>query len=68
MVIPALARLIAHAAESAQLIVVSHSPKLIEMLEQNQKCTRLHLEKSFGETVLAGATLFNTPKWEWPKR
>ncbi|WP_109488112.1 AAA family ATPase [Occallatibacter savannae] len=66
--LPALARLIAHAAERTQLIVVSHSPRLIEALGQNPRCNRLHLEKSFGETVLAGATLFNTPKWEWPKR
>ena len=28
----------------------------------------MHLEKSFGETVLSGADLFNAPKWEWPKR
>jgi predicted ATPase len=66
--LPALARLIIHAAESTQLVVVSHSQALIKALEENPKCGRLHLEKSFGETVLAGATLFNTPKWEWPVR
>jgi len=66
--LPALARLIAHAAEQTQLIVVSHSPVLIKALEENKRCNRLHLEKSFGETRLAGATLFNAPKWEWPRR
>jgi predicted ATPase len=66
--LPALARLIVHAAEQTQLIVVSHSQPLIRALEQNDKCRRLHLEKSFGETVLAGATKFNKAKWEWPKR
>jgi predicted ATPase len=66
--LPALARLIAHAAERTQLIVVSHSQALIQSLEQNPKCSRLHLEKSFGETVLKGTTLFTSPKWEWPKR
>lgn len=66
--LPALARLIAHAAEQTQLIVVSHSQALIQSLGQNPKCRRLHLEKSFGETVLAGATKFNKPKWEWPNR
>lgn len=66
--LPALARLIAHASERTQIIVVSHSPPLIQALEQNRGCSRLHLEKSFGETVLAGTTLFNTPKWEWPHR
>jgi predicted ATPase len=64
--LPALARLIANAAERAQLVVVSHSPVLIQALEG--KCNRLHLEKSFGETMLAGATLFSMPKWEWPVR
>jgi predicted ATPase len=66
--LPALARLIALASERTQLVVVSHSQPLIAVLEQNSKCRRLHLEKSFGETVLAGATLFNAPKWEWPSR
>ena len=64
--LPALARLISHAAERTQMVVVSHSQILIKALEE--KGNRLHLEKSFGETVLAGATLFNTPKWEWPVR
>ena len=66
--LPALARLIAHAAEQTQLIVVSHSQPLIESLGDDRKCNRLHLEKSFGETRLASATQFDTPKWEWPKR
>lgn len=66
--LPALARLIAHAAAQTQLIVVSHSPVLIQALEQNPACRRMHLEKSFGETVLAGTTRLNRPKWEWPKR
>jgi len=50
------------------LIVVSHSLPLIQALEQNGSCKRLHLEKSVGETVLAGATRFNMPRWEWPRR
>jgi predicted ATPase len=66
--LPALARLILHASEKTQLVVVSHSQRLIQALEENPKCGRLHLEKSFGETVLEGRTLFNAPKWEWPVR
>jgi predicted ATPase len=66
--LPALARLIALASARTQLVVVSHSQMLIQALEQNPACRRLQLEKSFGETVLAGATLFNAPKWEWPPR
>jgi predicted ATPase len=66
--LPALARLIAGASGRIQLVVVSHSQILIQALEQDPRCRRLHLEKSFGETTRAGATLFNTPKWEWPSR
>jgi predicted ATPase len=66
--LPALARLIVQGAERTQLIVVSHSQILIKALEENRGCGRLQLEKSFGETRLAGATRFSTPKWEWPKR
>ncbi len=65
---PALARLIAAASKQCQIIVVSHAPVLIQALEQAANCCRLHLEKSFGETLLAGTTRFNTPRWEWPSR
>jgi predicted ATPase len=66
--LPALARLIILASRRTQIVVVSHAQPLIQALERNEDCRRLHLEKSFGETVLAGSTLFNTPKWEWPPR
>src|SRR5262249_18101855 len=66
--LPALARLIVQGAERTQLIVVSHSQILIKELEGQRDCSRLQPEKSFGETRLAGATRFTTPKWEWPKR
>ena len=65
---PALARLILSAATQTQIIVVSHSPKLIEALIESPVCSQLHLQKSFGETGLKGQTLFNKPKWEWPTR
>jgi predicted ATPase len=66
--LPALARLIVAASVHSQLIVVSHARGLIEALEESGLCTRLHLEKSFGETTLAGTTLLTTPRWEWPAR
>jgi predicted ATPase len=65
--LPALARLIA-AAQQTQIVVVSHAATLIEELARAKDCRHLQLEKSFGETVLAEATLFNTPRWEWPSR
>jgi predicted ATPase len=66
--LPALARLIATASVLNQIVVVSHAPLLIEELEKTLHCRRVHLEKSFGETLIAGTTLFNAPKWEWPAR
>ncbi|WP_263411251.1 AAA family ATPase [Terriglobus tenax] len=66
--LPALARLIIVAARQTQVIVVSHAQTLISALVKEQVCVPLPLEKSFGETVLKGATLFNTPKWSWPAR
>ena len=66
--LPALARLILAAALQTQIVVVSHAQALIEELTVAPQCTRLHLEKEFGETILAGATLFNKPKWNWPTR
>lgn len=66
--LPALGRLIAGAAERTQVVVVSHAPVLIETLMAEATCTRLHLRKDFGETVLEGATLLNRPRWAWPAR
>jgi len=66
--LPALARLIATAAQQSQIIVVSHAAPLIEPLAAEPICQRLHLQKAFGETTLEGATLFNAPKWVWPAR
>jgi predicted ATPase len=66
--LPALARLILAAASQTQIIVVSHAKTLIDALAAAPICARLHLQKDFGETKLEGATLFNTPKWNWPTR
>lgn len=66
--LPALARLILAAASQTQIIVVSHAQLLVEALASVSMCTRLNLQKDFGETKLDGATLFNTPKWNWPTR
>lgn len=66
--LPALARLILAAASETQIIVVSHAQVLIDALAGRSMCTRLHLQKNFGETQLDGATLFNVPKWNWPAR
>ena len=66
--LPALARLILAAARNTQIIVVSHASLLIQELTAAPICTHIRLIKDFGETKLEGATLFNTPKWNWPAR
>jgi predicted ATPase len=70
--LPPLARLIAAASDRAQVIVVSHAPPLIETLEQVTGCKRLHLEKSFGETILSDDSRedprLRRPRWQWPSR
>jgi predicted ATPase len=50
------------------LIVVSHAGSLIDALGEAAQCKRLHLEKTFGETVLSESNLFNKPRWQWPPR
>lgn len=66
--LPALARLIAFASERTQVVVVSHAEPLIRAIEATGGCRRAHLEKSFGETVVARASASETPRWEWPPR
>jgi predicted ATPase len=66
--LPALARLIARAAERSQVIVVSHAPRLIAALEEQRGCHPIPLEKVLGETRIAGADRLDRPGWHWPAR
>jgi predicted ATPase len=66
--LPALSRLISFASGRTQIVVVSHSLPLIGTLEQTANCRRVHLDKSFGETIVADTTPINVPRWEWPTR
>ncbi len=63
-----LARLIAGAAERSQLIVVTHATPLIDALRRQPACHSIILEKSFGETTIAGARDLDLPPWHWPSR
>jgi len=65
--LPALARLIARAATTSQVIVVTHAAQLITALLENA-CNSITLEKSFGETIIAGAEEMDIPAWHWPSR
>lgn len=64
----ALARLIARATERAQVVVVTHAKPLISALAEQPGCHPIVLEKSFGETQIAGSNELGAPCWEWPSR
>jgi len=66
--ISALARLVRKAAERSQLIVVSHQASLIAALNEQPSCHSILLEKTFGETSVAGANRLGIPRWQWPSR
>jgi predicted ATPase len=66
--LPALGRLIARAAERSQVLVVSHAARLIAALEEQRGCASVVLEKSLGETRIAGADRLDRSRWQWPAR
>ena len=66
--LPALARLIGHAARQAQVLVVSHATRLIAALEREQECNALMLEKELGATRIAGLHALDMSPWQWPAR
>ena len=66
--LPALARLIARAAERSQVLVVSHASRLIGALREQPACHSIVLEKEFSETKLLGADKLKGPVWHWPSR
>ncbi|OYP34199.1 ATP-binding protein [Rhodopirellula sp. MGV] len=65
---PSLAKLIKKAAENSQIVVVSHSARLVELLEEDDVCVPIQLEKVGGETVIAGGDLLSQYGWKWPSR
>jgi predicted ATPase len=66
--LPALGRLIASAAARSQVLVVTHAPKLIGVLEEDSECNSVRLEKEFGETRIVGTGKFDQPLWRWASR
>jgi predicted ATPase len=66
--LPALARLIRHAARETQVWVVSHASRLISALEEDPDCQSITLEKDLGETRIVGQRLLDQPPWHWPER
>ncbi|MEW6341369.1 MAG: AAA family ATPase [Pseudomonadota bacterium] len=66
--LPALARLIAHASRHSQVLVVSHAARLIAALEREDGSHSIVLEKELGATRIADADQFDLPPWKWPAR
>ena len=58
--IVALASLIGRAAETTQIIVVTHSNELATQLGEHLACPIRVVEKRDGETVIAGLTALGT--------
>ena len=65
MPLPPLARLIAQAAQRAQIIVVSHAAPLVSALAQDPQARQIVLEKQLGETLVQPD---ERPAWTWPTR
>jgi predicted ATPase len=66
--LPALARLIARAAEQTQVLVVSHSAPLIAAFERSTAGRTIRLIKELGETRVEGQRDLEGPPWSWPAR
>jgi predicted ATPase len=66
--LPALARLIALAAQRSQVLVVSHAARLIAALAEQPGCHSIVLEKQLGETKLVGVDKLTAPAWHWAPR
>jgi predicted ATPase len=66
--LPALARLIIKASQHSQIVVVSHSTRLVAALEREGGGITMTLEKEHGETLVHGLHTLERPAWRWPKR
>ena len=68
--LPALGRLVAQAARTSQVVVVSHSTRLIAALEdvQGLDLRSIVLEKELGETRIVNLAEDEVPAWSWPAR
>jgi predicted ATPase len=64
--LPPLGRLIAQTAQRSQVLVVSHAPALVDALQQLPACHSITLQKSFGQTSVAGDD--HNAAWQWPAR
>lgn len=61
----ALARLLARASRQCQVVLVSHSERLIDSVRSTYDVHEIALSKRLGETRVEG---HDPPPWIWPKR
>lgn len=61
-----VANLIRAAAQRTQLVVVTHSAALLELLGDAAEGVELYKDR--GETKVAGQTMLSTPPWDWGSR
>ncbi len=76
--VPPLASLIRAAAERAQVVVVTHSRALLQVLDisplpeaaeaADGRAVEIELYKEWGETRVAGQGPLTGPRWDWGKR
>lgn len=66
--LPALARLIVQAGQNTQMLVISHSDKLISELKKEESCHWIQLEKHLGQTRVLGQGSLDQPAWRWPSQ
>jgi predicted ATPase len=66
--LPALGELIAAAAATTQLVVVTHARGLVDAIDSSADVTEHRLEKRLGETLLEGQGMLDAPPWHWPTR
>ncbi|WP_315094406.1 AAA family ATPase [uncultured Cellulomonas sp.] len=64
---PAVAALVASAAERSQVLVVTHSGDLVRALRAAD-ATTVELTKTGGVTSVDGVGVLDGPAWTWPKR
>lgn len=62
----ALARLMARASQTTQIILVSHAGALVEAIATAPDVRRFTLEKELGETKVRAD--MDEPSWAWPSR
>ena len=66
--LPALGRLIVHAARNTQVWVVSHASRLVATLEEDGECNAIQLDKELGQSVVGTWGRLEEPEWRWPDR